>query len=165
MPICLPWSESDPQVGNLGPNARATVSGWGKMTNNANFTINDAPRFRVAARKLNYVELPVIPNEEFNSDAFCRRLDPEVHICAGGEPGKVPARFEKEACNTAFKFPGKDSCNGDSGGPLAYQTFIQEPWYQLGIVSYGTPVCGVGQGAAYTKVSVFMDWIDSQLKP
>lgn len=50
---------------------------------------------------------------------------------------------------------GKDSCNGDSGGPLAQA--YQGKMYVLGIVSYGLPSCK-GNGV-YTKVHSFNRWI------
>ena len=42
--------------------------------------------------------------------------------------------------------PGKDSCNGDSGGPLAYKTSSGER-VQLGVVSFGPAACGSTLGA------------------
>ena len=33
------------------------------------------------------------------------------------------------------------------------------PWYQLGIVSFGTKVCGSGTPGVYTKVLAFIPWI------
>ena len=62
-------------------------------------------------------------------------------------------------------FSGKDSCKGDSGGPLVSREFAGEPWYQIGVVSYGTRKCGVGEPGVYTRVDGYLDWIDSKLKP
>ncbi|XP_077283554.1 phenoloxidase-activating factor 3-like isoform X2 [Arctopsyche grandis] len=66
-------------------------------------------------------------------------------ICAGGEANK-------------------DSCAGDSGGPLMYN---RENRYDLvGIVSSGPSPCGQrDRPAIYTKVFEFKDWILSQLRP
>ncbi len=52
---------------------------------------------------------------------------------------------------------GKDSCNGDSGGPLA-QNYNNNN-YVLGIVSYGPSACR-GNGY-YTRVNAYLDWIKS----
>ena len=56
---------------------------------------------------------------------------------------------------------------GDSGGP-----FISRrrggpggSWYQLGIVSYGFARCANGNPGIYTKVSSFIDWIETNLRP
>ena len=41
---------------------------------------------------------------------------------------------------------GKDSCNGDSGGPLIQKAEgVGKPWFQVGVVSFGTSRCGAGQ--------------------
>ena len=37
-------------------------------------------------------------------------------------------------------------------------------WYQTGIVSFGSNRCGIGQPAAYTKVSAYIEWIKATLK-
>ena len=60
---------------------------------------------------------------------------------------------------------GEDSCNGDSGGPLVYRHRSGDPWEQVGIVSYGSQVCGFGEPAVYTKVQAYLPWIESKLAP
>ena len=59
----------------------------------------------------------IVPHEE------CKKLYSvvEYQLCAGGG--------------------ADDSCHGDSGGPL--MVFINESWYQIGIVSYGADVCAL----------------------
>ena len=39
---------------------------------------------------------------------------------------------------------GKDSCSGDSGGPLIQQANTDTPWFLVGVVSFGTSKCGTG---------------------
>ena len=41
-------------------------------------------------------------------------------------------------------FLGRDSCSGDSGGPLIQQANIGTPWFLVGVVSFGTSKCGTG---------------------
>ena len=41
-------------------------------------------------------------------------------------------------------FLGKDSCGGDSGGPLILRARFGKPWFQVGVVSFGTKTCGIG---------------------
>jgi hypothetical protein len=62
-------------------------------------------------------------------------------------------------------FLGRDSCNGDSGGPIAYREFSDDPWYQVGLVSYGTSKCGQGEPGVYTKIEGYLDWIAKHLEP
>lgn len=81
-----------------------------------------------------------------------------------------------EVCNPHYKnallaeqicFGGAsmmDSCFGDSGGPL-FSTSTK-PNLLVGIVSYGSPTCGVvGVPGVYTKVSAYRSWIISNLTP
>ena len=50
----------------------------------------------------------------------------------------------KEVIFIDFFFAGKDSCKGDSGGPLMSQRAgnLDKPKYLYGIVSFGTTNCG-----------------------
>lgn len=56
----------------------------------------------------------------------------------------------------------KDSCRGDSGGPLMKQLPGRRAniWYMEGIVSFGPAVCGTeGVPGVYTRVSEYLEWI------
>ena len=64
-----------------------------------------------------------------------------------------------------WNFVGKDSCNGDSGGPIAYREHPDDPWYQVGLVSFGTSKCGEGEPGVYTKIEGYLDWIAKHLEP
>lgn len=64
-------------------------------------------------------------------------------ICAGGENGK-------------------DSCSGDSGGPL--QAPENGKFIQYGIVSFGGNKCGERRPGVYTKIVYYMDWILDTIK-
>lgn len=57
---------------------------------------------------------------------------------------------------------GKDSCTGDSGGPLMASLSLDGPprYFLVGIVSYGPQACSVKQTPGiYTNVSAYMEWI------
>jgi trypsin len=63
-------------------------------------------------------------------------IDDEVMICAGTDTG------------------GRDSCNGDSGGPL-----FTSSGEQIGITSFASGCAQPGVPAVYTRVSGFIEWI------
>lgn len=67
-------------------------------------------------------------------------ISADLNICAGSE--------------------GKDSCEGDSGGPLMYQENGKR-WVVIGIVSWGK-FCGEYPGV-YTNVKYFLPWIDKRI--
>ncbi|KAH8300070.1 hypothetical protein KR044_009493, partial [Drosophila immigrans] len=56
---------------------------------------------------------------------------------------------------------GKDSCNGDSGGPLSYAVYHngRQRFMQFGVVSFGSQVCGIGHPGVYTNVGSYSRWI------
>ena len=64
-------------------------------------------------------------------------------------------------CASAPSFSGgKDSCGGDSGGPLACQN-KDGSWFLAGIVSFGPTIgCALeGLPGVYVDVSKYIDWI------
>ncbi|KAL0100211.1 hypothetical protein PUN28_019557 [Cardiocondyla obscurior] len=71
-------------------------------------------------------------------------------ICAGGQKGK-------------------DSCRGDSGGPLMAVEKVpngNRRWTAVGVVSFGPSPCGMqGWPGVYTKVIDYVPWILSKLRP
>ena len=62
-------------------------------------------------------------------------------------------------------FTGKDSCNGDSGGPLFIREGTSDPWEQIGLVSFGSVKCGNGVPGVYTRIVHYLPWIESHLRP
>nr|XP_031825640.1 transmembrane protease serine 9-like [Nomia melanderi] len=63
---------------------------------------------------------------------------------------------------------GKDSCTGDSGGPLQTQVLYKETtkFVQYGIVSFGLRGCAIeGVPGAYTNIVYYMDWILDNIRP
>lgn len=61
---------------------------------------------------------------------------------------------------------GKDSCRGDSGGPLMTISADKANWYTVGIVSFGPTPCGFENWPGiYTRVANYVDWIIGKLKP
>jgi len=55
---------------------------------------------------------------------------------------------------------GKDSCEGDSGGPLFYK--LKSGLYsQVGIVSTGMSCAKPNQPGIYTRLASFIKWIEN----
>ncbi|XP_062552764.1 serine protease snake-like [Armigeres subalbatus] len=61
---------------------------------------------------------------------------------------------------------GKDTCNGDSGGPIQVATDVNTcAYYIVGITSFGG-ACGTGTSeSVYTKVASYLDWIEETVWP
>jgi len=109
----------------------ATVIGWGYDN-------------KIYPDTLQEVSFPVVSNEicntAYTSSGYYRKNPiTENMMCAGAD--------------------GKDSCKGDSGGPLLIRDETGE-WKQAGIVSWGREYCGEsGMYGVYTRVSKFADFI------
>ena len=76
-------------------------------------------------------------------------IDYDKQICAGGETGK-------------------DSCNGDSGGPLMSlkQDNGEVRWYSVGVVAFGPSQCGMaGWPGVYTRTTHYLRWIMDTIRP
>ncbi|KAI4898820.1 hypothetical protein NFI96_004287 [Prochilodus magdalenae] len=56
----------------------------------------------------------------------------------------------------------RDACEGDSGGPM--MTRYHNTWFLIGLVSWGEGCGRTDKLGIYTKVSNYMDWIDSVRK-
>ena len=111
--ICLPFGTSPlsfMDVENLDNDligVRAHAVGWGITDpDQKEWEESDVTFSRVASKKQMMVDLPLL------SETRCKQTWPKVSyakglLCAGGEVGK-------------------DTCNGDSGGPLAVTNFHRE---------------------------------------
>ncbi|XP_042877502.1 phenoloxidase-activating factor 3-like [Penaeus japonicus] len=74
------------------------------------------------------------------------------------------ALLKEQLCFGGVDF--KDSCSGDSGGPLFQAKYPGAAHVQLGIVSYGYKNCGTeGVASVYTNVASYRKWILKNLKP
>ncbi|XP_044272428.1 phenoloxidase-activating factor 3-like [Tribolium madens] len=98
---------------------------------------------------LSKVSIPIVPLKE------CQKLY-----------GKFKPISKGQICAGGYK--GRDSCSGDSGGPLQYITSLgpTQRYVQEGIVSYGPSQCGInGRPAIYTDVKEYMSWILDTIEP
>jgi len=155
VPVCLPTKEEnvlhlifgeDENPDTLS-NGRPVVVGWGKTYKDTDKDIRI-----VSSARQQKLDMPVVSNQKCST--IWNRKFPganagddilkEEHICAGGESGK-------------------DSCNGDSGGPLLGREDDASPYALIGIVSGGSSRCGTGAPAIYTRVAYYREWIISNL--
>lgn len=93
------------------------------------------------AKVLHDVQLDEVDNSTCTQKYWGSSFKPEKEICAGLV---------------------KSTCQGDSGGPLS---FLDQDGtsYQVGITSFGTPKCGVGDApkpAVYERVTAHLKWIE-----
>jgi len=134
-----------------------TVVGWGYTDYDpALGYIGDRAEHRVGSAKQHSLDIEVLSKEQ------CLEKWPQVdfhpsQMCAGGEKGK-------------------DSCKGDSGGPLYLRKVVRpskkssaedtDPWYLMGLVSFGSRDCGVSgnqKPGFYTRLDHFVPWIQQQI--
>ncbi|KAG7168164.1 CLIP domain-containing serine protease 2-like 4 [Homarus americanus] len=94
---------------------------------------------------LQQVQLPI------QDSADCQRRtssnpNPNSVLCAGGD--------------------GRDTCRGDSGGPLTLGSTLNSRTYVVGLTSHGPLECGTpNTQGVYTSVNYYVDWIISNLQP
>ena len=62
-------------------------------------------------------------------------------------------------------FTGKASCVTDSGGSLLVREGSGNPWELIGLASIGPNQCGLGVPGVYTRVTNYLTWIESNLRP
>nr|AAZ91696.1 prophenoloxidase activating proteinase-2 [Manduca sexta] len=139
-PICLPkidYAQSPPSAFSL------YVAGWGRYIQDV-----EAGIYRSSKIKL-HVNVPFVDNER----------------CLGGvrklRNGENISLWKGQLC--AGGVSGKDSCKGDSGGPLMYDK--ERKYEAVGVVSYGAEICGQqGIPGVYTNVHEYLPWIKATIK-
>jgi secreted trypsin-like serine protease len=128
-PACLPWNYATSEFTGTS----VVASGWGTTkpvaVNTAN---NDSP-----SNTLMSVVLPILDT------AQCQKyLGSNVNsnmICTYN--------------------PGKDTCQGDSGGSIDWQN--NGRYYTIGVVSFGFGCAQPNYPGVYTKVTKYLPWIQS----
>ncbi|KXN64997.1 putative trypsin-like serine protease precursor, partial [Conidiobolus coronatus NRRL 28638] len=120
-------------TGYIGFNTGELVNsiGWGIVKEGNNFT----------SSTLQQVQLPIFKPETCAERYvnYRRQVHPPTMICAGYESGN------------------KDSCDGDSGGPLG--VVRHGKFHLVGITSWGNGCARPGFPGVYTRVSAVVDWI------
>ena len=62
-------------------------------------------------------------------------------------------------------FTGRDTCVVDSGGPLFIRESTNDPWELIGLASIGPNQCAREVPRVFTRVTNYLTWIESNLKP
>jgi secreted trypsin-like serine protease len=70
-----------------------------------------------------------------------------------------PVDYNIQVCNRGLPEGGKDTCNGDSGGPL----FVNGTNIQVGIVAMGRGCARPNVPAVNTRVSAYQTWINTNI--
>ena len=125
----------NPALVNL--NSNTTLPGEGSDLQAIGFGSTSENGF--ASNELRKVTLQTIPNPTCDT-LYGGRITEDM-LCAGVENG------------------GKDTCNGDSGGPLIHNNDIT----QYGIVSWGLGCARPDKPGVYTRVSSVHNWIQEQI--
>lgn len=107
----------------------ATVIGWGQISENG-----------PATNELRETTMPIVAHNQCNV-AYNGEIVEDAMVCAGTPSGN------------------KDSCYGDSGGPLLVAR--GQSAVQTGVVSFGE-ACGLANvPGVYARVSSYHDWISA----
>jgi secreted trypsin-like serine protease len=139
-----------PDGGVENPPAQAVVTGWGWMRfvkQKTGAYVDPVTAFSVRPEevdpaRLMEVELPLVPTDQCRA-SYANKVDGVIdgrNLCAGFPEG------------------GKDSCKGDSGGPMVVRD-SRGRWVQTGVVSWGKDCALKGFPGVYTRVSAFAGWI------
>ncbi|XP_054165112.1 venom peptide isomerase heavy chain-like [Oppia nitens] len=124
-----------PTVSHSKSTGEVTVAGFGRVVHQGK-----------QADKLQMVKLPIITNKKCQKMYGDLSLEDQLTI------------YDTNMC-TWFK--GRDSCEGDSGGP-AFQVKNNKN-ILVGIISFGWD-CADHHPGVYTRVSDFLDWIKTNIK-
>merc|ERR1711863_201887 len=145
IPICLPWNINDPGR-QIYHGETLKVLGWGKTTNDNTAAYESYKKIGTGSNILQQLDVPAISNRKCKTYLNLNDINSRDQLCAGAEEGK-------------------DSCGGGSGGPLIKRAQIGTTWFQTGVVSFGSTLCGTGLPGIYTRVAAYLTWIEENLKP
>uniref|UniRef100_A0A8B9PWP2 Vitamin K-dependent protein C n=1 Tax=Apteryx owenii TaxID=8824 RepID=A0A8B9PWP2_APTOW len=131
LPICLPTRYLAER--ELTTNGKQMViTGWGSTSDVAKKNYSTV---------LSYIEIPMVARNEC-AQAMKFAISDNM-LCAGSLGDK------------------KDSCSGDSGGPMI--TKFKDTWFLVGLVSWGEGCGKTEKFGVYTKVSQYLDWIQRHI--
>lgn len=136
-PVRAPAMPIVAQGKGVAPGTDLVTTGWGNQSaTGSNFSV-----------KLREVHVPYV------SDSACRRAYPS-------SPDAV--YLDTQFCAGLVGAGGKDSCGGDSGGPISAK--LSGTWTQVGIVSWGLVCADPTYPGVYTRLSAFSDGVKGQIR-
>ncbi|KAE8613612.1 hypothetical protein XENTR_v10007785 [Xenopus tropicalis] len=113
----------------LTPTSLCVVTGWGNTAEGGQ-----------PALRLQQLHLPILDSKICNESYYPGQMTNHM-LCAGFPSSKA-----------------KDACQGDSGGPLVCGN-TKEQYFIYGLVSWGEGCGQVYKPGVYTKVRLFLTWI------
>lgn len=121
--------------------ARAWVSGWGGIHR----YVADAEGYPPEGFQQQYTDV-------------LKEVELSIVTCEG-----MPAKYYSDnmICAAASDMNAEDTCQGDSGGPLSVFNNQGDGFLLAGIVSFGNG-CAAGTAGVNTRVSQYVDWINSK---
>ena len=120
---------------NIVQKSQLTVMGWG---------VTDEDDFNSAPTLLRQVALSYQDQD----------------VCEAAYSDESPAYWDSAFCAGEVS-GGKDSCYGDSGGPMVIK--VDDQWHLAGLVSWGNGCALAKAYGVYTKTSAYLDWIEQRL--
>jgi hypothetical protein len=85
-PVCLPWASNDPGKDYV-PGDLATITGWGRITNNAQISFANYLKFKILNLKLLKLQVPLLDGNECLKDPIFKDVLSDIQVCAGAERG------------------------------------------------------------------------------
>ena len=115
----------------------ATIAGWGKHS----YEQTTSELYFETDGVMRTADVNILPSEACRAYSMFRS---ELNICAG------------------FPSGARDSCAGDSGGPLMAK--VNDQVFMIGIVSHGNECGRAGFPGVYVRVAAKRRWIDSNMR-
>lgn len=139
-----------------GTETCTAVAGWGSMRFSPAPGLQSSPEAIAqtasrtypasSAARLQAVNVPILSSQSCQSAYGTREtISGDVHLCAGHLSG------------------GRDSCHGDSGGPLIVKAG-PNGYLLVGIVSFGQGCADRNSPGVYARVSTYRDWVFSTIE-
>lgn len=97
---------------------------------------------------------------EVTLDHFSTEVCSNIHKPSKQLPGGING--DSQLCAGSL-YEKKDTCRGDSGGPLQIRHEAIDCMYRIvGVTSFGKGCGNIGIPGVYTRVSHFIDWIEER---